>query len=215
VRALSCEEVRERAAEVALDVLPGDERAEVLAHLSTCPSCQALVDELAAAADRLLLALPEAEPPPGFAERTLAAMRDEGARDATPWWRTRLVVLAAAAVLVVVAAVGGLVLAQRDQGSGPAFSVALAAPGGGDVGQLTLSDDDPPWITMSIDRGEGTHTYTCVLDLNDGTTVTIGPLHVDDGVGTWGRSLPLDPALVRTARVVDDRGTTVAWAPLS
>ena len=93
---LRCEEARELAAELALDVLPGDERARVLEHLAGCTSCQAVVDELSLAADGLLLALPEADPPPGFAERTVAAMRPARARAGGRHW---LVLTAAAVVL--------------------------------------------------------------------------------------------------------------------
>jgi hypothetical protein len=68
---LSCDVVRDRTAELALGSLPGDERDEVLAHLSTCPACRREVERLADAADSLLLLAPVIEPPLGFETRAV------------------------------------------------------------------------------------------------------------------------------------------------
>ncbi len=49
--ALTCSEVRELAPELALGILGGAERAEVLLHVNGCARCQAYVAELTEAAD--------------------------------------------------------------------------------------------------------------------------------------------------------------------
>jgi hypothetical protein len=213
---LRCEDVRELAAEAALDVLPGDERAAVLEHLETCPGCQSLVDELAGSADRLLLALPEADPPEGFAVRTVAAMQAQG-QPLAAHRRRRLGLLVAAAAALLAVALGGLLVRAAGDGTGGGadLAVPLVVPGGGpDIGELTITAGDAPWISWRIDDGEGTHRYTCVLVLTDGSTEPIGPLDIADGRGSWGRVLPYDRDQLQAARVVDDGGRTIAWADL-
>src|SRR5437588_13078308 len=71
---LSCAELRELAPELALGPLPGDQRAAAIAHLAHCGECQLRVEELSDAADSLLLACPEADPPRGFARRVVAGL---------------------------------------------------------------------------------------------------------------------------------------------
>ncbi|HKY65932.1 MAG TPA: zf-HC2 domain-containing protein, partial [Acidimicrobiales bacterium] len=66
---LRCDDVREVAPDIALGLLTGEERADALAHLERCEGCRAEVASLAVAADEVLLAAPEAAPPPGFADR--------------------------------------------------------------------------------------------------------------------------------------------------
>jgi anti-sigma-K factor RskA len=68
---MSCDEFAEVAAEFALGVLTGRERAAALAHLNGCESCREQVRELTMAGDELLALLPPAEPPAGFESRVL------------------------------------------------------------------------------------------------------------------------------------------------
>jgi anti-sigma-K factor RskA len=68
---MSCDEFAEVAAELALGVLTGRERAAALAHLDGCESCREQVRELSMAGDELLALLPSAQPPAGFESRVL------------------------------------------------------------------------------------------------------------------------------------------------
>jgi hypothetical protein len=68
---MSCDEFAEVAAELALGVLTGRERARALAHLDGCESCREQVRELTMAQEELLALLPSAEPPAGFESRVL------------------------------------------------------------------------------------------------------------------------------------------------
>jgi len=82
---LTCAAARRLAPDLALGLLPGAERARLLAHLAGCPSCDALVAELADVADSLLLLAPGADPPPGFESAVLARIDAEPAsRPAEP-----------------------------------------------------------------------------------------------------------------------------------
>jgi anti-sigma-K factor RskA len=68
---MSCDEFAAVAAELALGVLTGRERAAALAHLDGCESCRELVRELTMTGEELLALLPSREPPPGFETRVL------------------------------------------------------------------------------------------------------------------------------------------------
>jgi hypothetical protein len=78
---LTCDELRAVAAEVALGILSGAERADALAHMEHCVSCRVLVEGLAQTGDSLLLLAPEAEPPLGFESGVAARVAaDPGGR---------------------------------------------------------------------------------------------------------------------------------------
>jgi len=72
--AMDCEQCEQAAAELALDVLCGRERAGALAHLERCTSCQDSVAALTATVSHLVQLVPEAQPPDGFDRRVLAAV---------------------------------------------------------------------------------------------------------------------------------------------
>jgi len=71
---VSCEELAEVAAELALGVLTGRERAMAIAHLDNCDECRENVRQLMATGEQLLELLPPAEPPAGFETRVLARL---------------------------------------------------------------------------------------------------------------------------------------------
>jgi hypothetical protein len=70
-RGMSCDEFAGVAAELALGVLTGRERAAALAHLDVCECCRELVRELTMTGEELLALLPSREPPAGFETRVL------------------------------------------------------------------------------------------------------------------------------------------------
>jgi hypothetical protein len=85
VTTLTCDELRAMAAEVALGILSGAERADALAHMEHCVSCRVLVEGLAQTGDSLLLLAPQAEPPMGFESRVAARVaQDAHPHDASP-----------------------------------------------------------------------------------------------------------------------------------
>ena len=82
---LTCDQLRAVAAEVALGVLSGPERADALNHMEHCVGCRTLVESLAQTGDSLLLLAPEADPPMGFESRVAARVVEHAQRDeATP-----------------------------------------------------------------------------------------------------------------------------------
>ncbi len=85
---MSCDEFAAVAAELALGVLTGRERAAALAHLDGCESCRELVRELTTTGEELLALLPSREPhgrlrdPGARADRPVRCCRE---RAAQPW----------------------------------------------------------------------------------------------------------------------------------
>lgn len=71
---MSCDVFDDSAAELALGLLTGLERAATLEHAADCVACGGLLRDLTEVADALAVTGPEAEPPAGFATRTLARL---------------------------------------------------------------------------------------------------------------------------------------------
>jgi Putative zinc-finger len=68
---MSCREFQDVAAELALGVLTGRERAQAIAHLDHCEACRESVRQLTQTGEGLLGLLPTIEPPAGFETRVL------------------------------------------------------------------------------------------------------------------------------------------------
>jgi hypothetical protein len=173
---MGCDDLRDVAPDVALGLLTGEERAEALAHLQGCEACRAEVASLAGTADEVLLAAPEAEPPPGFRSAVLArltseeadpAEREVGTRAAAgrraagarrfavvprPGGRVRrrAAVIGAAALVAVVVSVGVAALAADDGAEDPSVATAEIRTGRGRlVGEATASGD-PATVTLTV-----------------------------------------------------------------
>jgi hypothetical protein len=71
---MTCAELADVAAELALGVLTGRARARAVAHLEECDACREDVRQLMATGEQLLELLPPAEPPLGFETRVLARL---------------------------------------------------------------------------------------------------------------------------------------------
>jgi hypothetical protein len=209
---MTCEDVRAVAAEMALDVLPADERARVLDHLDDCPSCHELVDSFVRASDSMLVALPDAPVPAGVASAiratrpgTTVTTRSGAARG----W----LVAAAAAVLLIVVAVAAVVSRDDSDGDGPdEIAAQLIAPAGGaEVGSISLEGGDDPWMWVTV-AGLDDGTYRCEVEFADGTTTVVGRVVVTGGEGAWDAPIAVDVGDVREVHVVADDGTTVGTA---
>jgi hypothetical protein len=68
---MTCAELADVAAELALGVLTGRERAVAIAHLDTCDVCREDIRQMMGTAEQLRALLPQAEPPAGFETRVL------------------------------------------------------------------------------------------------------------------------------------------------
>lgn len=213
---MTCDELRALAPELALNAVTGTERADALAHLVGCGSCQEYVEELAAVADGLLLLAPEDEPPPGFESRVLA--RAAGRRVTRRRW---VVAGSIAAALVLAAGVGGAVARQLDRrqlGVNQDYVSAViglggrslrAAPmvdtSGRKVGQVFVYDGSPSWVYVSVDGWGADGAYTLELHGLPAGALSF-PFTIAAGQGSMAHTASGDVSRLDTVRLVDERG---------
>lgn len=198
------------ATSVALGLADGRERAELLAHLQVCPSCRAQTDEAARTVDRLLLAAPVEEPPPGFDGAVVGEWRRRPRRA----WRR----LAAAAAVVALLAAGGVAgwLLRTPPGPAPVASTAMVAPDGRTVGEVWARDGEPTWLVVSVPgwspsagygaTGEG---YAVVVSLSNGQSIRLDAADLAGGSHTWGTGLGARGGSIVAVSVVDGAGGIV------
>jgi len=200
---LTCAEVRELAPELALGILGGAERAEVVLHVNGCARCQAYVSELTEAADAIPQLVPEHEPPAGFEDRVLHAL-DEGRRRSRRRW---VASIAAAAAVAAIFSITIVRVVESDDTSnvasgptatgtsaGPVKPVAVAMQGG-------PNDTPAGWayvanghgvavsISYSVSSAVPSGNYDIRVTPRKGTATTIGAMSIDATRGSWtGRS---------------------------
>ena len=213
----SCAEVRELAPELALGIVGGPERAEALEHTSECGPCRALVGELAEAADALPLLANEAEPPPGFEERVLAAVK-------APRRRNRRLVTAAVAIAAAAAAIVSIVcvrVVESIQGSDRVVSAAshvrsaqMVGANGLDVGNAFVSNGKPSAVTVNVNYWVPSGGYR--IEFRTGSTSKyLGDITVRDGRGWWGGVANLPNAGTGSIVLVDGGGAVTCEARLA
>jgi hypothetical protein len=205
----TCDEFKELSAELALGILHGRERADVIAHLETCPACHEELLLMGDLADRIVALTPSAEPPAGFETRVLAGLAPRAKRPR----RRPVGLILAAAVVAVAIGVGGWAIGRAGHHRGGSEVVAAAFVSHGQtVGQLVESNDAYPWVYMTVDTNLGAKTIICELTATGGKTVRLGQFRLTAGSGQWGAALPAAIGHVTGARLVDAHGVTVATA---
>jgi hypothetical protein len=229
---LSCEDFAEVAAELALGVLTGRERAAALEHLDRCDACRETVRQLSMTGEELLGLLPAIEPPPGFETRVLGrigiADPAPGSRGRGGRWRrpgragragfTRQTLAAAAIVLTVLgAALGGwgVRTATTHPASTALSSAALLTASQQAVGKVFLYNGSPRWVYMSVYLETAKGPVTCELVGKDGRVTKVGTFSMDDGYGAWGSADPVDNGPITAARLVSANGKVLATARFS
>jgi Putative zinc-finger len=222
---LDCAEVRGLLPELALGSLDGALRADVLAHIARCPGCRAEARALADVVDGLTALAPEVEPPSGFADGVLDAMRAEDGPHPAPVvakrrWRTGHLVAAA----VVAAAVGvGATVAVAVTREQPDTDVALNArtlqvvpmfdASQHAMGDVYVSRGADPWVLVDVDYALAADHYRLIGADASGWTVDIGGLRSLDGRLAWAGRVDHVGALTEL-RIVDGSGNVVCRASL-
>jgi predicted anti-sigma-YlaC factor YlaD len=212
VTALDCGDVRDAAPEFAFGVLDGDVRAEVVVHIDNCAACRTLVTELSETADSLVLVAPEAEPPPGFEHRVVAASTGVERRRRL---RTAKVAVAVAAAATILSVVGVRVIdGARDAGrvAVPATTVvAMVDREGKRVGDVELTPQGATTsLAVTVDYTLEDGKYRVVLE-PDGRR--LGTMTVAGRHGSWAVAARLGPTPTRLV-LVDDRGEPLCSAEL-
>jgi hypothetical protein len=214
-----CAATAERLPELALGILSGSERADVLAHLDRCSSCRAELERWAATADLLPGLLGEAEPPAGFESRTLDRLRAEQALEPRwPVWRRVLSVAAvvAMAMIVTLAAVR-IIDAGRDGSSGTVAttdvtSAPMVGRSGHRAGDAFVTGGDERYVFVDVDYGDSSGRYDIEAVDKANRTTRLGAMDVKDGHGAWAGELPEGAGRPETVRMVTADGEVVCWA---
>lgn len=214
---MNCDRVRALAPELALNIASGEERAEALAHLSSCPDCRNAVEGMSEVADELLLLAPSTEPPVGFESRVLEAQPPRPRR----WVRP---LAAAAAVIAIAGAASGLTWAsgshdrslatdalrqQYELGrvNGNYFAAAqVRADDGKDIGQAFGYDGSPSWVYVVGGPSMTGHDYRVWAVTDNGHRIDLGAMHVTGAHPEWGAILPVGLSHVRGLRIVEHSG---------
>jgi hypothetical protein len=218
---MSCEEFAHVAAELALGVLTGRERARAIAHLDRCDTCREHVRQVSLTGEEMLGLLPSGEPPAGFETRVMGRLGHTTAAQRPK--RTRLMLAAAAVSLAAVACgLGGWGLRGAISAPSPGISTAqttlrsaaLLTSAHEPAGKIFLYKGDPRWLYMDVDMDMGADngTVICQLEASDGRIVTVGSFHLDGGYGSWGSPDPIGAASVTGARLISLNGTVLATA---
>jgi hypothetical protein len=222
---MDCAAFGDAAAELALGILTGPDRAAALKHMERCASCQAEVASLAAAADQLLDLVPERGAPDGFESRMAAAFRQsvpgqaarrhrgKAARCRLTGWRRAGTAAAAAAASGVL----GLGLSQIGAPpQEPAYSgaelAALLTPAGARTGEVVVTGVPQPLLVMVVNPGAAPGWYHCYLRTSGGRQVFAGAFHVGRDGGVWVSRLPMPPRDLTGARLAGPGGTAIASA---
>ena len=208
---VGCPEVRELAPEIALGIVSGSQRADALQHASECGPCRVFVGELAEAADALPLLAAEAEPPAGFEERVVSALK-------APRWRNRRRVVAAIAVAVAAATIVSIVgvriveSSQETTGSRAAASavrsVEMMGANGLNVGNVFATNGEPATVVVNVNYAVSQGTYGIEYRAGS-TTKHLGDIHIRDGQGSWGSVTRLPTGDGGSVVLVDDQGNVV------
>jgi hypothetical protein len=239
---MGCQEFSDVAAELALGVLTGRERAQALAHLDHCASCREEVGQLTATGEGLLGLLPSVEPPAGFETRVMDRLgltapapspasqagwtsripllgRKPARRAATgparPPGRTRRALALAAVTLAVVAAgLGGWGLRPGTPApaGAPLSSATLLSASHQAAGKIFLYQGSSRWLYMSVAMPSENGTVICQVESGDGHITTLGSFRVTDGRGYWGSPIPATQGALTGARLVGPGGTVLATA---
>ena len=216
----TCEIARERIPELALGLLDGAERAEVLLHVHGCARCQTVLDDFNGVADLLALSAPEAEPPPGFDRRVLAAMRSARRVDRQRFRRRALAIGAvAAAAAILSVAVVRIVDAGRagDEASSPMLRTAPMIGGGGlTVGRVVASSSTPASVVVTVDYALPDGEYGLRVQTATGSVARgVGTITVSGGGGTWKGAVAIPSTVPTVLMMVDASGNPVCEARLA
>ena len=204
--ALSCAEVRELAPELALSILSGAERAEVVLHVNACARCQAYVSELTEVADAIPQLVPEVEPRAGFEARVLRGL-GEGQRRSRRRWVATIAAAAAAAAIMSITVVR---VVESNDTAASATPVAVFMQGGAanlPAGWAYVSSGHG--VAVSVSYGVPGGRYQVRVQPARGASGSIGTMVIDSGHGSWTGSSTSPLAAGSRIALVDAAGHEV------
>jgi hypothetical protein len=227
---MRCEETRDLAAEIALGIADGEERAEALRHLSTCEECRRVVEQLSLVADELLVLAPVEEPPAGFESRVVEAMGlQKPPRRRLPGWLSPRWLAPRIGPALATAAVTAAVLvgvyhddhqtAARyheilDQAGGQYFQAEpLRDENGARSGVAFGYEGSPSWLLLTVNPAHRTDVKSAELLTRDGRTIPLRSFDLDRS-GSWGGAIPVKLYKVAQIRLLGERPGEILQASL-
>jgi hypothetical protein len=210
---VTCSQVSDLVAELALGVLDGEARGSALAHIERCAQCRLEVARSTEVVEALVLLTPGSEPPAGFDARVLERL-DAARRASKPGTRRRrrplsmvlvTTLLAVGAVFLLPALVAG-----GDHGT-PVATATMRTATGDTVGTGFLHRGAPAWIVVTVPgwlrpgpAPYGSATYTVRIARRDGSSSVVPAAF--DANGTWASSLTDHAGGVASVAIVDHQG---------
>jgi anti-sigma factor RsiW len=218
----TCDEIRDAAAEFALDILEPAERGAVAAHLLRCPACRQEVDAMVGVGARLIELVPGTEPPLGFDRRVLARVGQTRTHRGPARAMVRrpprffaAVAAAAAAVALVFGSLGWFAGRNTHHSTDKVIAAAAFSQGGRHVGdvEVYMARDGSPWLSMTVQGAAGSPKVSCELIGTNGKHTTLGSFDLIDGSGSWGAPDPAGATGVAGVQLVGtDNHQVVATA---
>jgi hypothetical protein len=228
---MGCDGTRDLAAEIALGIADGEERAEALRHLSTCEECRRVVGQLSLVADELLVLAPVQEPPAGFESRVVDAMglekpppRRRVARWLSPRWLAPRIGPALATAAVTAGVLVGVYhddhrTAEQyrgvlDEAGGRYFQAGPLADENGARGGVAFGyEGSPSWLFLTVNAPNRDDVKTAELVTTDGRTIPLRSFELDRR-GTWGGAIPVKLNKVASVRLLGERPGEILQASL-
>lgn len=182
--------------ELALGILAGAERAEVLDHLDRCARCRAESEDWARAADVLPTLLADAEPPAGFEACTLERLRVDRSRvpRRSRMYRVFAVAAIVAAAMVVTLAAVRIIDARSSSPSSVATSAEMSfarmvGHGGKRAGDAFMTTGNERYMFLSVDYGVKTGMYRIEAMNGANRLTSLGNVAISGGHGAWAGEL--------------------------
>jgi hypothetical protein len=170
----------------------------------------------------------DANPDPQFTSALYEELAGRASAPVTPILRVaprqrwRNVAVAAAAAIVLV---GGTAVATEAFDQPTVVPAATQAPHGQDlrtgtfltahnqvIGQIVAYRGHPSWVYMNIGGSDYSGSITCMLHVQDGSTVAVGAFDLHSGTGEFSRTIRVDVGHLRGAKLVTPSGSVVASA---
>ncbi len=202
-------------AELALGILDGRARVDLLEHVENCPECAQTVQDLTAASDALMQIPLGVEPPLGFESGTIERIHST---QTTPARRRRFglaPLLGAAAVVLVSFALGGLV--DHAVAKTPTSVSALGkieqrslTLNGRDVGVVYADTGSPSWMFVTLNERGAPPTVRCTVVTMNGARHFVGTFALASGRGEWATSIPVGFSSIRNVQLTSASGAVVA-----
>jgi hypothetical protein len=86
------------------------------------------------------------------------------------------------------------------------------AKDGGVLGQVVVYHGRPSWVFMNVGVPESSGTIMCKLQLNDGSIVSAGTIHISGGTGELSKSIQVNIGRLRGAKLFSPSGAVLASA---